>query len=278
MPDACHLSPVGLESRGGLASLGRCGMLDVVSPLMKGQDMPYITLNSAEPGIRGLLRYRPETGRPLSELAEVLLRRPGTLTPGERELIAAYVSALNECRYCSASHAACAAAQLPGGMAVVEQVRSDASSAPVRAQLKSLLAIAAAVQQGGLHVTAELVAQARAAGATDLEIHDTVLIAAVFCMFNRYVDGLATIAPEDPALYAAGAQRLITDGYLPPVNPRRHDESQRPAPLRGPVRSAGAPALSDRSGPLAEAIGSPVSGKVVCSRPVPLVRQPPFGL
>ena len=219
MPDACHLSPVGLESRGGLACLGRCGMLDVVSPLMKGQDMPYITLNSAEPGIRGLLRYRPETGRPLSELAEVLLRGPGTLTPGERELIAAYVSALNECRYCSASHAACAAAQLPGGMAVVEQVRSDASSAPVRAQLKSLLAIAAAVQQGGLHVTAELVAQARAAGATDLEIHDTVLIAAVFCMFNRYVDGLATIAPEDPALYAAGAQRLITDGYLPPGEP-----------------------------------------------------------
>jgi Carboxymuconolactone decarboxylase family len=64
------------------------------------------TLTPAEPGIRGLLGYRPETGRPLSELAEVLLRGPGTLTRGERELIAAHVSALNECRYCSASHAA----------------------------------------------------------------------------------------------------------------------------------------------------------------------------
>jgi alkylhydroperoxidase family enzyme len=96
------------------------------------------------------------------------------LTRGERELIAAYVSALNECRYCSASHSACAAAQLPGGMAVVAH--------------------------SGLDVTAELIAQARATEATDLEIHDTVLIAAVFCMFNRYVDGLATIAPEDPAL------------------------------------------------------------------------------
>jgi alkylhydroperoxidase family enzyme len=173
--------------------------------------MPYIALNSAEPGIRGLLRYRPETGRPLSELAEVLLRGPSTLTRGERELIAAYVSALNDCRYCSASHSACAAAQLPGGMAVVEQVRSDAGSAPVSAKLKTLLAIAA-----------------------------------VFCMFNRYVDGLATIAPEDPALYAAGAQRLITDGYLPRVNPRRHDEPQRPAPLRGPVRSAGLPTRDER--------------------------------
>src|SRR5690348_10904172 len=112
--------------------------------------MPHIALNSAEPGIRGLLRYRPETARPLSELAEVLLRRPGTLTRGERELIAAYVSGLNDCRYCSGSHSACAAAQLPGGMAVVERVRADAASAPVPAKLKALLRIAAAVQQSGL--------------------------------------------------------------------------------------------------------------------------------
>ena len=185
--------------------------------------MPHITLNSAEPGIRGLLRYRPETGRPLSELAEVLLRGPGTLTRGERELIAAYVSALNDCRYCSSSHSACAAAQLPGGMALVEQVRTDAGSAPVSAKLKTLLAIAAAVRQSGLSVTAEQIAEARTAGATDLEIHDTVLIAATFCMYNRYVDGLATIAPEDPALYAAGAQHLIKQGYLPPAPPSRQD-------------------------------------------------------
>jgi uncharacterized peroxidase-related enzyme len=179
--------------------------------------MPYITLNSEEPGIRGLLRFRPETGRPLSELAEVLLRGPSTLTRGERELIAAYVSALNGCQYCSSSHSASAAAQLPGGTALVEQVRADPGGAPVSAKLKSLLGIAAAVQESGLKVTAGQIADARTAGATDLEIHDTVLLAAVFCMFNRYVDGLATIAPDDPALYAAGAQRLITEGYLPPL-------------------------------------------------------------
>ena len=178
--------------------------------------MPHIALTSAEPGIRGLLRYRPQTARPLSELTEVLLRGPGTLTRGERELIAAYVSALNDCRYCSSSHSACAAAQLPGGMALVEQVRADPASAPVSAKLKALLTIASAVAHSGHAVTAEHVADARAAGATDVEIHDTVLIAAAFCMFNRYVDGLATIAPEDPALYAAGAQRLIKHGYLAP--------------------------------------------------------------
>jgi uncharacterized peroxidase-related enzyme len=184
--------------------------------------MPHIALNSTDPGIRGLLRYRPETARPLSELTEVLLRGPGTLTRGERELIAAYVSALNDCRYCASSHSACAAAQLPGGMAVVEQVRADPGSAPVSTKLKALLAMAAAVARGGRAVTAEHVAQARAAGATDVEIHDTVLIAAMFCMFNRYVDGLATIAPDDPAVYAAGAQRLVTHGYLaPPADPGR---------------------------------------------------------
>ena len=181
--------------------------------------LPHITLNSDEPCIRGLLRYRPETGRPISELAEVLLRGPSTLTRGERELIAAYVSALNQCRYCSASHSASAAAQLPGGMPLVEQVRADTASAPVSAKLKALLAIAAAVQQSGLSVTVGQVTEARAAEATDLEIHDTVLIAAAFCMMNRYVDGLATLAPDDPEVYAAGAQRLIQHGYLPPAGP-----------------------------------------------------------
>src|SRR5260221_10456028 len=186
--------------------------------------MPHITLNSDEPGIRGLLRFRPETGRPLSGLAEVLLRGPGPLTRGERELLAAYVAGLDGCQYCSSSHSACAAAQLPGGMALVEQVRADAGNAPVPAKLKALLGIASAVQQGGLNVTAEDIAAARAAGATDLEIHDTVLIAAAFCMFNRYVDGLATIAPQDPARYAAGAQRLVMEGYLAlPAEPRHED-------------------------------------------------------
>ena len=186
--------------------------------------MPYIALNSAEPGIRGLLRYRPETGRPLCELADMLLRGPSTLSRGERELIASYVSSLNDCDFCTGSHAAFAAAQLPGGMTLVDQVLTDPDAAPVRPRLRALLRIAGAVRRGGQDVSAQDVAAAREAGATDLEIHDAVLIAAAFCMFNRYVDGLATTLPDDPALYAAGAQRLIKDGYLPPSDePSRQD-------------------------------------------------------
>jgi len=187
--------------------------------------LPHIALNTSEPGIRGLLRYRPETGRPLSEFVEVLLRAPSTLTSGERELIAAYVSALNDCRYCTAAHSACAAAQLPEGMALVQQVRADPGTAAVSAKLKALLMIAAAVRESGSAVTAELVAAAGAAGATDMEIHDTVLIAAAFCMLNRYVDGLATVAPDDPAMYEAGAQRLVAQGYLLPRAPDHRQES-----------------------------------------------------
>ena len=100
--------------------------------------MPHIALNSGEPGIRGLLLFRPETGRALSELAEVLLRGPSTLARGERELIAAYVSALNDCRYCASSHSACAAAQLPGGMELVEQVRADAGERAHLSQAQGL--------------------------------------------------------------------------------------------------------------------------------------------
>ena len=176
--------------------------------------MAHITLNSDEPGIRGLFRFRPEAAAPLNALVEVLLYEPNTLTRGERELIASYVSSLNQCKYCTSSHSAYAAAQLPEGMPLVHQVCTDISNAPVSPKLRALLDIAAAVQAGGLSVTKELVEAARAQGATDTEIHDCVLIAAAFCMFNRYVDGLGTFAPDDPELYASRAARIVDVGYL----------------------------------------------------------------
>jgi uncharacterized peroxidase-related enzyme len=159
--------------------------------------MPYIELGNDLPGLRSLVRYQPETGRLISEMAELLLRGPSTLERWERELIATHVSSLNECQFCASSHAAFTVAQLPGGLAP-EAIRADPAAAPVSAKLKALLDIAAAVQRSGRDVTTELVDRARTAGATDREIHDTVLIAAAFCMVNRYVDGLGTSVPDDP--------------------------------------------------------------------------------
>lgn len=176
--------------------------------------MPHINSGNDLPGITGLLRFRPETGRPLSELAEILLRGPSTLSRGERELIAAYVSSLNACRFCASSHGAFAAAQLPEGGRVVGQVCTDPEQAEVSAKLKALLRIAARVRESGKAVTTADVAAARTAGASDVEIHDTLLIAAAFCMYNRYVDGLASVTPDDSAAYAQSADLIVTSGYL----------------------------------------------------------------
>ncbi len=138
------------------------------------------------PGIRGLFTVRPETAKPLCDLANVLLHGPGTLSPGERELIATFVSAKNDCLYCQTSHGAVAAVHLGGNEALVADVKRDFETAEISSKLKALLAIAGQVQEGGRNVRAEDVERARREGASDLEIHDTVLIAAAFCMFNRY--------------------------------------------------------------------------------------------
>jgi uncharacterized peroxidase-related enzyme len=178
--------------------------------------MTHIDLPEGVPGIRGGFAFRPETAKPMHELAEVLLRGDSTLGRGERELIAAYVSSLNECFFCQASHSTFAALQLEGGMELVEQVKRDPATAPIDAKLRALLAIAGKVREDGRTVHADDIAAAKAEGATDIEIHDTVLIAAAFCMFNRYVDGLATWAPTEPAVYAEMGQRIVGQGYLAP--------------------------------------------------------------
>ncbi|WIX99867.1 carboxymuconolactone decarboxylase [Amycolatopsis mongoliensis] len=175
--------------------------------------MPHIPLDPQLPGIRALMAYRPETAVPLNHLAQTLLRGPSTLTIGERELIAAVVSNGNECRFCHGSHAAAAAETLEGGRPVVDAACAGVDDAPVSEKIKALLRIALATRETGRAVTEELVAAARTEGATDLELHDTVLIAAAFCMYNRYVDGLATIAPEDPAAYEQMGKVLAAEGY-----------------------------------------------------------------
>jgi uncharacterized peroxidase-related enzyme len=176
--------------------------------------MPHINLPEGLPGITAGFAFRPETAPPLLELAEVLLRGPSTLTMGEREMIATFVSTRNDCYFCQTSHRAAAAHHLKGDYGLVDAVRWDYQNAPVTPKLKALLTIAGKIHQGGKNVSAEDVALAREAGATDLELHDTVLIAAAFCMYNRYVDGLGTDQPDDEALYRERGRRVARDGYV----------------------------------------------------------------
>ncbi len=176
--------------------------------------MPHIDLPQGLPGIRGLFAYRLEVAHPMSQLAQVLLHDDNTLPQADRELIATYVSFLNDCHYCQTSHGAIASHHLGGNDELVSSVKKDFEHAPISDKLKALLAIAAKVQKGGKNVLAEDIAQARKQGATDVEIHDTVLIAAAFCMYNRYVDGLGTWAPQDPEGYKTRSADVALHGYM----------------------------------------------------------------
>jgi len=179
--------------------------------------MAYIDVDKQVPGIRSLVLFRPETGKPLYELAQVLLRGTSRLSPAERELIAAYVSHRNECGFCRDSHAAAARCLYGDERSVVDEwiFRQDVTHLPVKMQ--TLLQLAGKVQAGGNTVTPEDIARVKALGVHDEEIHDTVLIAATFSLFNRYVDGLNSLTPADPAAYAAMGERLSRHGYVPPA-------------------------------------------------------------
>jgi uncharacterized peroxidase-related enzyme len=176
--------------------------------------MPHIRLPDGLQGIRAAMAFRPETAKPLNELAEILLHAPNSLTPAERELIATYVSSQNDCYFCQTVHGAIAAAHLEGNEELVRCVKTDFLNADISEKLKTLLSIAGNVQKGGKFVTARDVEAARNAGATDTEIHDTVLIAAAFCMFNRYVDGLDTWQPHEEELYRQRGRKTAREGYV----------------------------------------------------------------
>lgn len=179
--------------------------------------MPHIPLPEGVHGIRSLALQYPDSGKYLYELVQILLRHESPLSEAERELIAAYVSYLNECEFCCKSHAAASRYLFADASGTVDMVLHDYRSAPISDKLKSLLSIAGKVQADARTVTEEDVALARSFGAVDRDIHDTVLIAATFCMFNRYVDGLATLTPEDSQVYAEMGERMATKGYVVPA-------------------------------------------------------------
>jgi uncharacterized peroxidase-related enzyme len=176
--------------------------------------MAYIELNNKLPGISGLLSQFPDTAKPLSELAEVLLRGPSTLSSAEREMIASYVSYQNECHFCHTSHGAAAAHHLNGNLDLIDDIKQGFKETNISDKLRALLNIAEKVQKQGNRVSAEDIEQAKNEGATDKEIHDTVLIAAAFCMYNRYVDGLGTWAPENKEDYGDTGRMLAREGYM----------------------------------------------------------------
>jgi uncharacterized peroxidase-related enzyme len=183
--------------------------------------MTYISTGIPQAGIVELLFFKGPTGNALSNLAHTLLHGPSPLSSGERELIASYVSYLNNCEFCHMSHSAAANEHLNDQGKTVACIKADIDTAPISEKMKWLLKIAAKVQQSGRNVNAELIASAKKAGVTDEELHDAILVAAAFCMYNRYVDGLNTTLPESNDDYLDMGKRLAHKGYKYPPGPIR---------------------------------------------------------
>ena len=175
--------------------------------------MAYIELNNDFPGIRGLMAFRPDCADPLNRLAEQLLCAENSLSRGDRELIATYVSYLNNCFFCQNAHGGIAQHLLSCSIDYIDQVKADFNQTDLSNKMKALLTIAASVQRSGTAVTQQQVDAALETGATEREIHDTVLIAAAFCMYNRYVDGLGTWAPQDRNFYIERGKQRAAEGY-----------------------------------------------------------------
>jgi uncharacterized peroxidase-related enzyme len=181
--------------------------------------MPHVTIENSSPGISGLLLQFPDTAHAMRELVEVLLCAPSSLSQGERELIASSVSHRNDCHFCHTSHGAAAAAALDCELDLIDDIKAGLKKYPASPKLRALITIALHAAEGGKKVTDADVQAARAEGATDREIHDTVLIAAAFCMFNRYVDGLATWQPKSNEAYREIGQKMAREGYMKPYRP-----------------------------------------------------------
>lgn len=177
--------------------------------------MPHISLPENLPGIIGPMTAYPATAKPLNALAEALLVQDSlTLSKTDREVIASYVSYLNNCIFCSETHGAAANAWARNPK-LAKTVWENPQTSLISNKLQALLKIASAVQKDARTVNESMVQEARKLGATDQDIHDTVLIAAAFCMFNRYVDGLATACPPRGFEgYADMGQRLTETGYI----------------------------------------------------------------
>ncbi len=154
--------------------------------------MAHIELPAGFPGIVSLFQYRPEFAPALLNLAETVLKGESPLSPGERELIATFTSAQNRCTFCTLSHAAATREIFEDDPTLVDDVLLNFEISRASDRLKSLLNLAKRVALGGNKVMESDIQRAKVNGVTDMEIHDTVLIASMFCMYNRYVEGLGT--------------------------------------------------------------------------------------
>lgn len=172
---------------------------------------PFIKLDPKFPGIVSLFMFDKGVAKHLSAMGQELMRRPSGLSVGERELIAAFVSKMNECEFCYRSHKSCAFETLERPDWVGEFLeRENSETLPMK--MRALMVYALHVSFLNRSELPKAVEACKKFGATDQEIHDVAAITAFFNMCNRYVDGLGTTF--EPGQEVEGGKSLAKYGYL----------------------------------------------------------------
>jgi uncharacterized peroxidase-related enzyme len=172
--------------------------------------MPYLPSLPEDAKLLDVFRAFPASAAPLLELHEALMRGPSPLSAGERELIAAYVSALNACAYCAGVHGATAAA-FGLDVGFLQSMTEDLEAAPVDAKLRPLLRVVAKLTRTPSRMAPQHAEAVLAAGWPEQALYDAVAICALYSYMNRLVEGLGIRAEAD--YVAAAGQRLHDSGY-----------------------------------------------------------------
>jgi uncharacterized peroxidase-related enzyme len=172
--------------------------------------MPFFSSFNDDSGVRDILALNPAAGRALIDYHEAVLRGPSPLTPGERELIAAYVSGLNACHYCHGVHAT-TAAEFGISRDLLERLIDDPASAPVEAKLKPLLAYVKKLTLTPARMGKADADAVYAAGWSERALHDAVSVCCLFNFMNRLIDGHGVEGRAE--LYQRRGEMLHKDGY-----------------------------------------------------------------
>lgn len=173
--------------------------------------MPFFPSLPADASVPQIFNAHPDIYRPFSLVNEAIMRGPSPLTPGERELIGAYVSGLNACAYCAGGHAAAADA-FGIALPVYEAILADIETAPVAAKLKPILAYVKKLTETPARLTQADADTVFAAGWSEKALHDAIAVACMFAFMNRLVNGHGIVAY--PEKFAERGRRHKELGYI----------------------------------------------------------------
>ncbi|HEY6205610.1 MAG TPA: peroxidase-related enzyme [Chthoniobacterales bacterium] len=172
--------------------------------------MSFLKSLPPEAALLHIFQAFPTSARPLLEYLEVVLRGESPLSAGEREVIAAYVSALNNCNYCRTIHAD-AAVLLGANSQLVENLLSSKQASDADDRMRPILQLAHKLTVSPGHVNAADIAAVFAAGWDDRALHDAVAVCSLFNFINRFVNGLGVEAPD--WYMKRAAKELTQNGY-----------------------------------------------------------------